>query len=209
MLVLTQLSAGAFAVDALGSRFLPEAAASLLGPLHAVVATAIGLAALGASIFHLGRPLYAFRALIGLRTSWMSREILAFGIFAPLAILYAASFWLSSMIAPDVQRALGTAVATVGVLGVACSVLIYHATRRAWWNAPATGFKFFMTAAVLGLATRSSRYPSEPAASTPPSARRSCSSPRASPACSSSRDFSRGRASCSLSAIYATSAPPT
>ena len=32
--------------------------------------------------FHLGRPLYAFRAVLGLRHSWLSREIVAFGAFA-------------------------------------------------------------------------------------------------------------------------------
>jgi len=42
----------------------------------------LGLLGLAASILHLGRPQYAFRAIIGLRSSWLSREILAFGVFA-------------------------------------------------------------------------------------------------------------------------------
>jgi formate dehydrogenase iron-sulfur subunit len=153
MLVLTQLSAGAFWVDAVGARFLPRAAAPSLGSAHALVAMAIGLVALAASVLHLGRPLYAFRALLGLRTSWVSREILAFGLFAPLAMLYAASFWVAPACPLPVQGALRAAVALVGAAGVFCSVMIYHATRRVWWAAPATGFKFLMTAAVLGLAT--------------------------------------------------------
>jgi formate dehydrogenase iron-sulfur subunit len=153
MLVLTQLSVGAFSVDAAGSHFLPAAAALPLGSLHALVAMATGLVALAASIFHLGRPAYAFRALLGLRTSWMSREILAFGVFAPLAMLYAASFWVMPSLAAPVRDALRPMVPAVGLGGVLCSVLIYHVTRRAWWGAGATGFKFFMTAALLGLAT--------------------------------------------------------
>jgi formate dehydrogenase iron-sulfur subunit len=153
MLVLTQLSAGAFWVDAVGARFLPRAAAPSLGSAHALVAMAIGLVALAASVLHLGRPLYAFRALLGLRTSWVSREILAFGLFAPLAMLYAASFWVAPACPLPVQGALRAAVALAGAAGVFCSVLIYHATRRVWWAAPTTGFKFLMTAAVLGLAT--------------------------------------------------------
>jgi formate dehydrogenase iron-sulfur subunit len=32
-------------------------------------------------------------------------------------------------------------------------VLIYHSTRKAWWAAPLTTFKFVMTAVLLGLAT--------------------------------------------------------
>jgi formate dehydrogenase iron-sulfur subunit len=151
MLVLTQLSAGAFFIDAAGARLVSAEVESTRGPVHSLVAVGLGLAALAASLLHLGRPLYAFRALLGLRKSWMSREILAFGLFAPLAILYAASFWSAPL--AHVQGALRAAVAITGVAGVVCSVLIYHVTRRAWWRAPATACKFLLTAAILGLAT--------------------------------------------------------
>jgi DMSO reductase anchor subunit len=83
----------------------------------------------------------------------MSREILVFGAFAPLAILYAASFWLPRWVTPLERGCLSAAVAATGMAGIYCSVLIYHVTRRAWWTAPRTAFKFFMTAVVLGLAT--------------------------------------------------------
>jgi Fe-S-cluster-containing dehydrogenase component/DMSO reductase anchor subunit len=135
MLVLTQMSVGAFVVD----RFLAHAAR----PVHSLVALSVGLAALAASVFHLGRPLYAFRAVRGLRTSWMSREIAAFGLFAATAVAYAFMR----------DEVLGWIVAGLGIVAIACSVAIYHATRRAWWAASITGFKFFLTAAVLGLAT--------------------------------------------------------
>jgi Fe-S-cluster-containing dehydrogenase component/DMSO reductase anchor subunit len=160
MLVLTQLSVGAFWLDAVARRFDADAVAGL-GPTHTLVAVAVGLAALGASVAHLGRPMYAFRALLGLRTSWMSREILAFGVFAPLAIAYAAApLWsgpLAAAASPAVVartvEMLRDLVALAGLAGVVCSVLIYHVTRRAWWNASRTAFKFFATAVVLGLAT--------------------------------------------------------
>ncbi|MBL9020127.1 MAG: dimethyl sulfoxide reductase anchor subunit [Myxococcales bacterium] len=151
MLVLTQASVGAFVADAAIGRALAEGLRASLAPAHAFAALAIGVAALGASVFHLGRPLYAFRAVIGLRTSWMSREIVAFGLFAVLAMAYAATTLLD--VAPDLREALGGSVALVGVIGIGCSALIYHATRRAWWTFSVTGFKFFMTAVVLGLAT--------------------------------------------------------
>jgi Fe-S-cluster-containing dehydrogenase component/DMSO reductase anchor subunit len=150
MLVLTQLSVGAFVVDAVASRFISAGISAALRPAHSLFALVVGLAALAASVFHLGRPLYAFRAVIGLRTSWMSREIVAFGVFAVLAIAYAA---VARSSAGSLQDVLASAVAVAGILGIACSVLLYHATRRAWWTATITGFKFFMTAAVLGLAT--------------------------------------------------------
>jgi DMSO reductase anchor subunit len=148
MLVLTQLSVGAFVVDAIAS-LLADGAPT---PVHAIVALAVGLVALGASVLHLGRPQYAFRAVLGLRTSWMSREIVAFGLFAAAAVAYAAVS-LASSGTGGVHEALRWTVAALGVVGIACSVAIYHATRRAWWAASITGFKFFLTAAVLGLAT--------------------------------------------------------
>jgi Fe-S-cluster-containing dehydrogenase component/DMSO reductase anchor subunit len=147
MLVLTQLSVGAFVIDAVVTRTLAEPAR----PLHAVAALLVGLAALGASVFHLGRPLYAFRAVLGLRTSWMSREIVAFGLFAIFAMTYA--FVCLGRPPGALADLLESVVAALGVVGVACSVLIYHATRKAWWSASLTGFKFFMTTALLGVAT--------------------------------------------------------
>ncbi len=131
MLVLTQLSVGAFAVF------------RLLGADRPVVPLALGLAALGASVFHLGRPQYAWRAVIGLRTSWLSREILAFGAFAGLAVLFALTG----------DPRLGAGVVAAGIAGVACSVMVYAATERECWRASVTGAKFALTAAVLGLAT--------------------------------------------------------
>src|ERR1700690_2458253 len=89
MLVLTQLSVGAFCVDAVGARMLPAGVESTLGPVHSLVAV-------------------------------------IFGLFAPLAMLYAASFWFPP--AAPVRGTLRAAVAGVGVAGVLCSVLIYHAT---------------------------------------------------------------------------------
>jgi len=42
-----------------------------------------GVIGLNCAILHLGRPLYAFRAILGFRTSWMSREIVAFSAYLP------------------------------------------------------------------------------------------------------------------------------
>jgi Fe-S-cluster-containing dehydrogenase component/DMSO reductase anchor subunit len=132
MLVLTQLSVGAFILSLLTG----------LGRMSALVALALGLSALGASTFHLGRPLYAFRAVLGVRTSWLSREIIAFGAFAGLAALYAV--WS--------RVPVGALASTVGAGGVFCSVMVYAATRRPHWRASLTGLKFFATTLLLGAA---------------------------------------------------------
>src|SRR2546423_8119272 len=128
MLVLPQLSVGAFVGDFL-LRVLSNRGSA--GPFDAVVAVAAGVLALGASVLHLGRPRYCYRAVIGLRHSWLSREVVAFGAFTALAAPYALLLWLHGP-AP----VLGAAVAVLGVVGVWCSVMIYACTRRAGWDAP-------------------------------------------------------------------------
>lgn len=167
LLVLNQLSVGAFCMALLLPLMLPAASWSILAPYHGMFALLLGLLALVSSTSHLGRPLYAYRALLGLRTSWMSREIVAFGAFAGAAAAYAGTlfvlakpdllpphlFTLAQPVLSAVVDPLGWATAGFGVLGVFCSVMLYHVTHRRWWNGARTGFKFFMTAAVLGIAT--------------------------------------------------------
>ena len=87
MLVLTQLSVGAFCLETLLRTLFPANLMMHLSGLHSLVALAVGLLALGTSTLHLGRPLVAWRAVLGLRTSWLSREIVVFGLFAGLAML--------------------------------------------------------------------------------------------------------------------------
>ena len=159
MLVLTQMSVGGFLIEQLLSAQLDwlEGDHAPRGRfVHLAAALLLGLLGMSASIFHLGRPQYAFRAWIGLRTSWLSREILAFGMFAMLASLYVAAAGVRAATAtiPSVlENALGIAAAGAGIVGVACSIMIYVDTQREFWRAGFTVFKFFGTAAVLGLPT--------------------------------------------------------
>ncbi|HEV7887861.1 MAG TPA: DmsC/YnfH family molybdoenzyme membrane anchor subunit, partial [Acidimicrobiales bacterium] len=141
MLVLTQLSVGGFVADLLLRPGSPQ-------PFDAAVAAAAGVVAMGASVLHLGRPRYFYRAVIGLRHSWLSREVVAFGVFTALAGPYAAALWLGRP-----MPLLGGAVAASGVAGVGCSVMIYASTGRASWRASAVAWKFARTSVVCGLAT--------------------------------------------------------
>lgn len=157
MLVLTQMSVGAFLVDRT-LHGMDLAAGSGMAPatrtLHLGTAFVLGTIGLAASIFHLGRPWRAYRAVIGWRTSWLSREVLCFGAFAASASAYAANPWLAAAglaLSPAWERALGSAVALSGLAGVASSTMVYASTRRAFWNAPYTGLKFLLTALVLGI----------------------------------------------------------
>ncbi len=150
MLVLTQLSVGAFIVGMLLEAFLNEETLPAFRQLHATNALAVGLLALGASTMHLGRPLYAFRAVIGLKHSWLSREILAFGAFAGAACLYAGVCW--TLPKSSWLPIWGGIVAVTGAVGLFCSVMIYVFTGREFWSFGRTVSKFALTATVLGLA---------------------------------------------------------
>jgi formate dehydrogenase iron-sulfur subunit len=117
-----------------------------------VMAAGFGLLALTASLFHLGRPHLAYRAVLGLKHSWLSREIVAFGMFAGFSTGQAFVAWdVVALPAPETLRAIfegGTVVS--GIVGVFCSVMIYVFTKREFWSFPRSLGRFFGTTAVLG-----------------------------------------------------------
>jgi Fe-S-cluster-containing dehydrogenase component/DMSO reductase anchor subunit len=143
MLVLTQLGVGAIAAAASGGAALGADGERALaaGGLAAL------LAGLGASVLHLGRPRQAWRAFLGLGTSWLSREIVAFGVLVPLAAAYVLALWVAPA-AP--ARLLGGLATCVGLVGVLCSACIYGATGRAYWTLARTATRFFGSTVVLG-----------------------------------------------------------
>lgn len=156
MLVLTQLSVGAFCMNQLLPWWLSDATLRVLQPCHGLLALMMGVLAIAASTCHLGRPRHAWRAFIGLKTSWLSREILAFGAFAALAALYAGGLLLRERLPAGGQQGvdgLGYFVALVGIAAVLCSVMLYHVTRRPWWGGGRTGVKFALTGVGLGWAS--------------------------------------------------------
>ncbi len=142
MLVLTQLSAGAFA--ALWTLdVLQRGAGHWISVLASLALAGISL---GAATLHLGRPLYAWRALKGLRRSWLSREVLGLSIFAGVAGLYAAGVLMRG---PG-RLPLGLLAALCGLAGVFCSARIYMVPARPAWCSRYTLGEFFSTALLLG-----------------------------------------------------------
>ncbi len=155
MLVLTQLSVGAFLVSqVLGwGPWADESVKAAVRPVAATVGLVLGLVGMNAAVLHLGRPWYAYRALLGLRTSWLSREILAFGIFGPLAFAHAVTVWLAAGSTgwDTAADTLGMLTCLAGLVAVGCSIMIYVSTGRPCWSLGRTTTKFLATCAVLGL----------------------------------------------------------
>ena len=145
MLVLTQLSVGAFLCAVVAGLL----AGDHLPPGVAVGAAAAGVLALAASVLHLGRPLMAWRAVLGLGHSWLSREIVAFGVYAVASVAYAATT-VAPVSVPGVVPLLGATGVVAGVGGVTCSALIYVVTRRPSWRAATTFGRFVGTAVATG-----------------------------------------------------------
>ena len=135
-----------------------------------------GAAGLFASVFHLGKPLRAWRIFLGLRKSWLSREAVIFGPWfglatataaGPLAALLTANV-IHASIAPALSlltlhhSLLTAATASVGLLGIFCSSMIYIDTRRELWRAAQTIPRFFGAGLALGLATLFAASPTLP-----------------------------------------------
>ncbi len=127
MLVLTQAALGFFIAAAVSGATVPLwlGNAALHGGLLA-------------SVLHLGQPLRAWRAFLGWRKSWLSREILACSAFAGASTLtlVGVSPWWAVM---------------TGTAGVFCSIMVYVDTRRPDWSCAITSTRFGGTVFVIAL----------------------------------------------------------
>ena len=138
MLSLTQAGLGLVATAA----FTSSQAVAVAGAL-------VFLTGMAASILHLGRPLGAWRFFLGLRTSWLSREILAFSMIAPLVMTVPALPWLGKWIPAFALSGLPVALSIMAVIAVFTSVMIYVDTHRTTWRLSITGPRFFGTMLVF------------------------------------------------------------
>jgi len=132
MLVLTQISVGIL----LAATILPNPPTAL--PWLAAI---IGVLGIGGSVLHLGRPQHAWKAFLGWKKSWLSREIIAFNLWLPPLGL-AAIGWLPAWPA-----------LLAGCLAVACSVMVYVDTQREFWKARYTLPRFLGTIAIAAALT--------------------------------------------------------
>lgn len=145
MLLLTQMAAGVFLFGSVGLIFPGYSFDTGSLPLS-MFGWASLLGGMGASVFHLGRPLGAWRALLGLRRSWMSREILALLLFA----LTASGLIAAHALSPRLTAAWMHATCVLGLVSVSCSGMIYVDTRRPAWGPAKTFVRFFGTTVLLG-----------------------------------------------------------
>jgi formate dehydrogenase iron-sulfur subunit len=133
------------------------AGADKLSGVLSVIALAVGHAALAGTLFHLGRPIHAFKAVRAWRRSWLSREVLAFSLYAGVALVPANEFLAQqllgkSLVPPGIVLASLFVTALSGLVGVYTSVRIYRIPARPAWESQRTTLGFFLSSAVLGAA---------------------------------------------------------
>ncbi len=144
MLVLTQASVGMWIVlSVLGHWNIPSIQA------YCATATLLAFVGVNAALLHLGRPWLAFRSVLGWRTSWLSREAIAFGAFLGSAI--GTSGWLLLELWPSMTNLLIATTTALGIVAVGCSCMIYVATQRALWSMTRTLGDFGAATIGLGL----------------------------------------------------------
>ena len=98
----------------------------------AMIVFATGLLALGASLFHLGRPWRAPLALLRLKTSWLSREVLFFGLFLIILGCYAILPVLNIGILA--RYLTGFVGAIIGLVGTIATGETYRLNSRPSWD---------------------------------------------------------------------------
>ncbi len=140
MTVLTQISLGGFAALFLGDfmSLFGLNATNWVMALAVLLPAAVGLPL---SALHLGRPGLAMTAMKNIKTSWLSREALALGVFAALMTLNVALYLLEA----NHFLRLGVELVTllVGIYGIYAQSMIYRIKARPSWNRYTTNLKFF------------------------------------------------------------------
>ena len=145
--LLTQLSLGTVAATVAADVAGAASRGRLAGA--AVAAALAGAVALGASLFHLGRPAVAFKALRNWRTSWLSREVALLSAFSAASLGYAAA-WSDVGPGEGWRSLLGGGAVALGAAGTYASGKLYLVPARPVWNSRRTLVAFFATGLALG-----------------------------------------------------------
>jgi len=149
MTVLTQISLGGFLALTLGE-FTNLIGFDLAMPniwmmIAVFLPAAIGLPL---SALHLGRPILAHTAMKNIKTSWLSREALALGVYTlGLSLLIPIFYFEFSQI---FRFLIEIVVLGIGIYGIYAQSMIYRIKARPSWNKKETS-KIFFYVGYIGL----------------------------------------------------------
>ncbi len=151
--ILAQMSVGAFLVLGVAHFFAARSA----GTAEADRMSDRALLAIGpvlvlgllASLFHLGNPLNAYRAVGNLGTSWLSREIFSSVSFTVVGAVFALMQWrkIGSF---GLRTAVAGLAALIGLALVFSMSQVYQLAAQPAWDNVGTPIAFFTTTLLLG-----------------------------------------------------------
>lgn len=149
MTILTQISVGGFATLVLGE-FISLLGFNLASPSIWMIIAVFLPAAIGLplSALHLGRPGLAYTAIKNIKTSWLSREALALGVYAGGLTLLIGIFYFEFNQVFKLLVELG--VLATGIYGIYAQSMIYRIKARPSWNKEETT-KIFFYVSYIGL----------------------------------------------------------
>jgi len=102
-----------------------------------------------ASLFHLGNPFNAYKAVTHFTSSWLSREVLFGVLFLVFGALYAFLQW-RKIGSVAMRNVLAWIAALIGLVLVYSMSRIYMLYSQPAWNTLATPISFFVTTLLLG-----------------------------------------------------------
>lgn len=150
--LLTQMSVGTFLVYWFHSLAVQRGSAEGAdGQVHRPLLTIAVLLLLGMviSLFHLERPLMAYRSVVNVGSSWLSREILFTVLYGLFGLLYIGVVSGRVKLA-GWRNALGWLVSLSGIGLVYSMSRIYMIEAVPSWNTVATPIAFFTATLLLG-----------------------------------------------------------
>lgn len=151
--ILTQMSVGFFVALGVVHFFVARKTnmeeADRLSDRALIAAILVVFLGLLASLFHLGNPFTAYRAVTNIGTSWLSREILLGVIFAITGAVFALMQWMK-IATFAIRNFIAWIAALVGIAFVYSMSHIYMLPTEPAWDSWATPVTFFVTSFLLG-----------------------------------------------------------
>ncbi|MFN8447608.1 MAG: DmsC/YnfH family molybdoenzyme membrane anchor subunit [Anaerolineae bacterium] len=151
--VVMQMAVGSFCilggVHFFASRRNGSAEADKLSDRALLAIGPVVVFALIATLFHLGNPINAPRALGNIGSSWLSREIALSLVFAAGGAVFAFMQW-RKIGSASMRNALALLVALIGLVLVYAMSMIYQLPTIPAWDTLATSATFYITTFLLG-----------------------------------------------------------
>ncbi|GKX54164.1 anaerobic dimethyl sulfoxide reductase chain C [Leminorella grimontii] len=107
------------------------------------------------SLLHLGTPTGAYRAILGIGHSWLSREVVAFFLLNVVAFFWTVAFVFGGR-RHALVKGISLLTSIVGVAAILVSAQVYYQMgSHPMWHSAMTHLSFIATALLLGFASLS------------------------------------------------------